>query len=325
MAEFTQHDAYVDTLLTNILIGYKNPLYIARDIFPMSPVRFPTGYVPRMNQSDWFRNLAEQRAAGTRSRRSAFTMDNTMTYATKWASFGVDLPDIVRDAQMDPYNLDQAAAEFATDKIMMEQELSFVSTAFTTSIWGNTDQTGVASSAGANQFIYWSNYASSTPLQDLTSGMDTIEGKIGREANTLTMGKQVWSQLKWHPDLLDLIKYTERALMGPDLFASIIGLDRVLIGRGIYTTSAEGTAEASVTYTRIWGKNALLTYTPSSPSLMDPAAGYTLAWQRVRSPLGYIKRMRDETTEVDIIEGNAFYAHKVTAANSGLFYSGAVA
>lgn len=325
MAELTQHDAYVDTLLTNILIGYKNPLYIARDIFPMSPVRFPTGYVPRMNQSDWFRNLAEQRAAGTRSRRSAFTIDNTMTYATKWASFGVDLPDVVRDAQMDPYNLDQSATEFATDKIMMEQELSFVTSAFTTSIWGNTDQTGVASAPGANQFVHWSNYASSTPLQDLTTGIDTIEGKIGREANTGVMGKQVWSQLKWHPDLLDLIKYTERALMGPELFASIMGLSRVLIGRGIYTTAAEGTAEASVTYTRIWGKNALLAYVPASPSLMDPAAGYTLAWQRVASPLGYVKRMRDEPTETDTIEASAFYAHKVTAANAGLFYSGAVA
>lgn len=325
MAEFTAHDAYVDQLLSGISISYKNPLYIAREIFPMSPVRRQTGFVPRYQQSDWFRNLASARGVGTRSNRSSFTIDNTMTYACKWASFGVEVPDLVRDNQSDPYDLDRDSAEFATDKIMMEQELAFVASAFTTSIWGNTDQTGVASSPSANQFIQWSNYASSTPITDISGFMDTVEGKIGREPNVLTLGKQVWTKLKWHPDFLDLIKYTQRAQLSPELFASLMELSKVLVGRGIYTTSAEGTTEASVTYTRIWGKNALLTWTPEMPSLMQPSAGLTLAWERVVSPLGYIKRMRDEQAEIDIIEGNAFYQHKVTSANSGLFMASAVA
>jgi hypothetical protein len=173
--------------------------------------------------------------------------------------------------------------------------------------------------------VYWSNYATSTPLQDLTSFNDTIEGKIGREGNTLTMGKQVWSQLKWHPDILDLIKYTQRAQLSPELFASLMELGRVLVGRGIYTTAAEGTTESSVTYTRIFGKHALLTYTPDTPGLMLPAAGYTLVWNRVPNAQNYVKRMRDEQIETDIVEANAFYTHKVTSANSGLFMSGAVA
>ena len=325
MAEFTPHDAYVDMLLTNISIAYKNPLYLASTIFPMVPVKLQTGFVPRYTQSDWFRNLAMPRGVGARSRRSSFSLDNTMTYACKWASFGVEVPDLVRDNQMEPYDLDRDATTFATDKIMMEQELNFVTAAFSASIWGNTDQTGVASGPGANQFVQWSNYASSAPLQDLTSFNDIIEGKIGREANTLTMGKPVWSQLKWHPDNIDTIKHTQRAMMTPELMGSLLELKRVLVGRGIYTTAAEGTAESSVTYSRIWGKNALLTYTPDSPGLMLPAAGYTLAWQRVANPLGYIKRMRDEQAEIDIIEANAFYQHKVTSANSGLYIASAVA
>lgn len=325
MAELSTHDLYVDTLLTGISIAHKNPLYIAPLQFPMVPVPRPTGYIPRYDQSHYFRNLAAGRAASTASRRSAFTVDNTMTYACKWASFGVDIPDIVRDAQMDPYNIDRDATEFATDKIQMEQELSFISTAFTTSVWGNTDQTGVASAPGANQFIHWSNYATSTILQDVTTFLDLGEGKIGREFNMMTMGKQVWSQIKFNPDVLDLYKYTQSGLITPDLFAGAVGLEKVNIGRGIYTTAAEGTAESSVTYTRIWGKHALLTYTPASPGLMLPAAGYTLGWARAGNPLGYIKRMRDEQREVDVIEANAFYQHKITSANSGIFLNGAVA
>ena len=102
-------------------------------------------------------------------------------------------------------------------------------------------------------------------------------------------------------------------------------VDRYLVGRSIYTTTVEGTAEASVSYTRIWGKHGLLIYVPPAPSLLTPAAGYTFVWQVVPNALQYIKRMRDEEKEIDIIEANSFYAQTITAAGAGLFLSGAVA
>ena len=324
MAEFSSGDAYIDMLQSNILVGYTNPLYLHRLIFPLNPVLQMTGLLAQMVQSHWFRNLASGRAVGTRSRRSAFALDNTMAYTCKWASFGTELPDLVRDNEVQPSNLDQLCTEFAADKIQMEQELNFVATAFTTGVWGS-DYTGVAASPSASQFFQWSDYGNSRPLTDITNFNDTIEGRIGREGNKLVMGKQVWSQLKWHPDLLDNIKYTQRAQMTTELLASMLELKDILIGRGIYTTSPEGTAEASVSYQRIWGKNALLLYGVDAPSLMAPAAGYTIGWQRRVNPLGYAKRMRDEQAEIDIFEGNAFYAHKVTVPRAGIFLASAVA
>lgn len=325
MAEFSAGDAYIDMIQSNILIGYSNPMYLAPQLFPLDPVVQMSGILPQMLQSAWFRNsAATPRAVGTRSNRGGFSLDNSMTYQCHWASFGVELPDLVRDNSVQPYNLDQACTEFAADKIKMEQELGFVNAAFTTGKWGS-DYAGVASAPSASQFVYFSDYATSTPLQALTAYNDAIEGKIGREGNKLAMGKQVWSQLKWHPDLLDNIKYTQRAQMTPQLLAEMLEIASVLIGRGIYTTSAEGTEESSVAYSRIWGKHILLMYGVDAPSLMSPAAGYTVGWQRRVSPLGYAKRFRDEQTEVDTFEGNAFYAHKITVPNAGVFLSGAVA
>ena len=129
----------------------------------------------------------------------------------------------------------------------------------------------------------------------------------------------------FHPDLVDTIKYTQRGVLTTDLVASLLEIDRLEIGRAIYTTSVEGTAESSVSYSRIWGKNALLMYIPASPSLMTPAAGYTFVWRRVPNALQFMKRMRDEEREVDIIEGNSYFDQKITAANAGLFLSNAVA
>jgi hypothetical protein len=313
MAEQSLHDVYVDTLLTTISIGYSNPDYIAGTIAPVVPVPRPTGFVPTYMQSDWFRNNAHRRGTGTMSRRGGFNL-GTDTYAVKRDSFGFELADEVRDATMEPYNMDRDGAIFATDKILMAQEMDFATNLFAPTVW--TDAAG---------YVQWNDYGASTPLLLVTQALDNIEGRIGREGNTLIMGKQVFTTLRWHPDLLDTIKYTQRAILTEELIASLFGIDRLLVGRGIYTASAEGTPEASVVYNRIWGKHVLALYNPPAPSMITPAAVYNFVWQRVPTANLYIRRFREEARELDVIEGNGYHDYHVTSARSGEFYANIIA
>jgi len=315
--KYTAQDVHVDQLLTNVSIGYTNPGYIADQVFPIVPVDKQSDKYLVYDKSHWFRNEARIRAPGTRSERGGWSY-STAAYFCDRFSYGHEIYDEERSNADNNFQLDSDGALFATDKILMQREVAFAANFFKTSVWG-TDKTG------ASDFTRWSDYANSTPLVDVAAWMDVIEGSIGREPNRLVMGKQVWTQLKWHPDLIDTIKYTQRAQMSTDLAAALFEVERILIGRAIYTTSPEGTAEASVSYSRIWGKHALLTYVPATPSLRTPAAGYTFTWQRVPNSLVYVKRMRDEEREADIIEANAYYAHKVTGASAGVFASTAVA
>lgn len=318
MAQPTSSDLHVDALLTNMSIGYKNPAYIADTLFPQVQVRKQADIVPRYDRSHWFRSLAKLRAPATKSERSGFTVDKTMTYFCDRYSFGFEIPDDVRDNADEPYNMDRDGAEFVSDKMQLVRENNWVTDFFTTGKW-TTDKTG-----GVN-FTVWSNYGASDPLGDVTTYKDTVEALIAREPNTLVIGKEVWSKLKWHPDLVDTIKYTQRGQVSLDLAASLLELASIKVGTSLVTTTAEGTAEASVVYSRIWGKHGLLMYIVPNPSLMTPAAGYTFVWNRVPSALQYVKRMRDEEREVDIIEGNSYFDQKITAADAGLFLSGAVA
>src|SRR5499427_4878882 len=185
MAETALHDPYVDILLTEISIGYSNPDYIFPQIASVVPVRWPTGFIPGYMQSDWFRNTANRRATGTMSRRGSFNLTND-TYSSKRDSFGFELADEVRDATMEPYNMDRDGTIFATDKVLMAQELDFATNLFTTGIW--TDASG---------FVQWSDYGASVPLLLVVQALDNIEGRIGREGNTIIMGKQVFSTLRW--------------------------------------------------------------------------------------------------------------------------------
>ena len=324
MAQPTPSDVHVNQLLTNVSIGYVNTSYIADMLFPMVPVEKQSDVIPQYDQSQWFRDLAHLRAVGTASRGSGFNLTNTNTYFANRYSFRFEIPDDVRANTDAPYDMDRDGTEFVTDKLQMKREVSFASDFFTTSVWTG-DQTGVSGAPSTNQFRQWNDYTNATPLVDLSGFMDTVEGRIAREPNMLTLGKQVWTELKWHPDVIDTIKYTQRAQMTTELFAALLELAKINVGRAIYTTTAEGTAEASVSYTRIWGKAALLLYVPERPSLMQPAAGYTFVWRRVANAIQYIKSMRDEEREVDIIEGNSYFDQAQTAAGAGLYMASAVA
>lgn len=326
MAEPSSRDVHVDALLTTVSLGYKNPTYIADLIAPIVPVRKQSDIIPQYDQSHWFRNLAALRAPGTRSQRGGFTVDNTRTYYCARYSWGFDLIDEVRDNTDMPYDLDRDATMFVTDKLQMNREASFASRYFTTGIWTN-DQIGAAT---GGDYVWFSDYANSDPLPVLTGYMDDVEARIAREPNTIVLGKQAWMTLKWHPDLMDTIKYTgtttNPAMITTNAFAALLELPagRVLIGRSIMTQSPEGTAESAVVYNRIWGKHILLLYVPAQASLFNPAAMYTFVWQRVANALQYIKRMRDEQAEIDVIEGNTYYDQRVTAARAGQFLSQAV-
>src|SRR3990167_8736128 len=314
----TPQDLHVNALLTSLSIGYRNAAYIADQIFPIVRVNKQSDIVPKYDQSHWFRDNAKVRAPGTVSEGGGYTVDTSDTYFCNRFSRRFEIPDELRRNADAPWDLDADATRFVTDKVMMRGEVAFAADFFATGKWG-TDKTG------GTDFTQWSDYGGSTPDVDIDTYKDTVEALVGQEPNKLVVGKQAHLQLKNHPTLIDRIKYTQRAQLTADLIASLFELDAYLVGRSIYTTTIEGTAEASVTYTRLWGKAGLLLYTPPAASLLTPAAGYTFAWQVVPNAIQYIKRMRNEEKEIDIIEANSYFAQKKTLGNAGLFLATAVA
>jgi hypothetical protein len=317
MPQPTQGALHVDTLATNVSVGYTNADYIADQLFPILPVQKQSGIIAQIPQSAFFRDEAKLRAPGTKSQGGGYTVDNTLKFFCDKYSYRHEVPDEVRDNADMPYDQDRIAVKFITDKLFMKRERDFAANLFTTSVWA-TDQT-----IGTQ----WSNLAGSSPIIDVQTWKDAVQSSLGRDPNTFTIGRQVWSVFKWHPDVIDNIKYTMsvKSPVSTDIVAAMLELDKVYVGSGIYTASKEGTAEASVVYSRIWGKHGLLLYVPNGPSLETPAAGYTVVWQRVPGALQYVKRMRNEETEVDIFEVNSYYQQKVTVTKAGTFISGIVA
>ena len=314
----TGRDLRVDLLNTQLLVGYRNGDYIADEVFPIVPVNKQGGIIPQIAQSQFFRNLARKRAPGTKSQGSGWNTDLTATYFAERTSFRSEVSDDDRDnAAGGPFELDRIASQRSADLVLLEREIALSTNFFTTSVWG-------ADKVGGTDYTKWSDYAGGTPLVDISSFSDEIEGKVGVEPDTLVIGKQVWVKLKWAPQLVDSIKYTQTGQVSVALAAQLMELRRILVGRAIYTTSPEGTAEGSVTYSRVWGKHALLISAPPTIVPGRPHAGVTVVWNRVPNAQLYVKRMRDEEREVDIFEANSYYQQKKVIANSAEFLQNAV-
>ena len=112
-----------------------------------------------------------------------------------------------------------------------------------------------------------------------------------------------------------------------DLLASLLDLDNVYVTSMVENTAAEGVPG---TIGFIAGKNALLTYRPSSPGLRTQAAGYTFSWTGMPgAPPGGIgarmKRFRLERNESDRIEAETWKDFKVIRSELGAMFLSAVA
>jgi len=134
----------------------------------------------------------------------------------------------------------------------------------------------------------------------------------------------VWVALVDHPDFIDRIKYSERAIVGPELLAAVLGISKVVELGAVENQAAEG---QTADYDFVAGKHALLAYAADRPSTMAPSAGYTFTWTGL---IGAgrdgqrIKNFRIERLEVDRVEIQTAFDQKVVAPELGAFFADAV-
>ena len=316
MPQPTQSQVHVDAILTNISVAYmqKADAFIATKVFPIVPVDKQSNLYFTYTKNDWFRDEAAVRADATESAGSGYNLGTDNYFAPVYA-IHKDIGDQTRANADIPLNMDRDATEFVTSRLMLREEVQWVSDYFKTGVWG-TDVTP------AN---LWSDYTLSDPLTDIETGKEKILSTTGYEANTLVLGYQVFRQLKNHPDIVDRYKYTSAEAITEDMMAALFGVEKVLVAKAIKATNAEGQTGV---YAFTHGKNALLCYSAPAPSLLAPSAGYIFAWRGVSEGLGQnigVKSIPMPWIGATRIEGQIAFVDKVVGSDLGYFFNGAVA
>lgn len=266
-------DLIVAGPLADVSIAYRNMSYIADRVFSIIDKISPKAKIARYLKGAWFRDEAGIRGPGSRANRGGYPVDY-LSVATKEFAFAKEVTDEDRKFAgvqgAPPLKPDQDAIEFATDKIDLKKEVRVADL-----IMGGT-WSGVAGEDAAG---LWAAGAGNTFLTDVRARVETIRANTGLKPNKLIIDFGTYNSLKEESTVLDKIKYTERGVLTKELLAAILELDEVLIGEAIKSTAKETKAGTDFTASNIWEKNAgkgsaFIFYSPSSPGLKTPSAGY---------------------------------------------------
>lgn len=321
----TRSDVHVNQPLTGMSVAYVQgeTKFFADKVFPVVPVQKQSDRYFEYSRDDMLRIVAQERAVSAESAGGGYDIDNTPSYSARKYSVHKDVDEDIRANADAPIDMDRDATIWVTQQLLMLRDKKFAAAFMTTSVWG-TDRTGVASGPTGTQFLQW-NDALSTPIEDISADLDRIEERTGFRPNVFCCGAKVWTQLKNHPDVIDRIKHTQTGIVTEDLFASLIGVARVVVMRSIENTANKG-ATASFSY--MVGRVALLVYAAPQPSLLQPSGGYIFSWAGLLGAGAFgmrIKKMPVPLKNSDRIEGDLAFDMKLVASPCGVFYNTAIA
>lgn len=312
MSRPTAKDVHVDAILTNISIKHKNAMYIAEQIFPIVSVTQQSDKYYIFTKADMFRNTAKKRAPGTASEGQSFGL-STDTYFCEEVAQHTLLEDEVRDNADSVLALETTKTQFVTDKIYLELEARIEAMIMTTTNWDN-----YTTLTGTNQ---WSDYDNSDPITDFETGIDAIEGTTGKKANTIVLAYDVWKKLKHHPQLLDRLPVTGLRQATTQQLATLLEVEKVLIGRAKKNTAAEG---QTASYSGVWTKDAWIGHVAGAPAKETATAGYIFVWKREGKIRG-IRRWREENIHSEKIEAFMNYDEKIVGSDLGYTIASAIA
>lgn len=135
---------------------------------------------------------------------------------------------------------------------------------------------------------------------------DVVSQKLGIEANTVLMGKDVFLKLKEKSELSEKIKYTQKDLVTTDLMASLFGVEKVLVGESLFKASKTGAL------TRMWGNMLLVCY-------VNPRSGRKIPTFARGFRLKGFPEVKKWVEQADMLNFRVdlWYDDKITGPNAG--------
>lgn len=330
----TSSSLHIDRALTDFAIAYGPDLrdsFVADRACTLKSVDKQSDYYYVWNKGDFYRLEMAKRGDGDVSEGSGQRLSSTTYFADVWALHTL-ITDRQRAQARNEIDIEAAKVRYLMHQAKLARDSQFATNCFATSVWsGFSDQTGVASSPSTNQFIQWSDYTNSDPINDISTQITALETTAGLPGVDLVAvtSRAVFRKLAEHPDMLDRIKYTagvdRPASVTPQAMAAVLGIDDLIIAKAVQNSAAEG---ATATMAALFGSGFLLMY--RSPAATDdmPTATTLFSWSefdQVTADGAAIFQWYDESRRATYLEAEQAFSIKVTAADLGGFFTSCIA
>jgi hypothetical protein len=282
----------IDQILTNLSVSFaNNGEFVGNKLFPSIRVRKQTDKYYRFYGREGWLPEEDNRAPGTEANEiPGLQLAQEPYYASEHA-LQVAVTDEERENADAPINPDRDATDLITSKLLYGREKAIVDVARGSANYATGHVVDLA--AGGTKW----DAAGSKPIVDIKKARPVIHAKTFLEPNTLVIPYQVMTVLEDHTDFIERIKYSERAILTPDLIAAVLGFSSVLVpGLGITSGNVGNPVPAGY----LWGKDVIVAYVSPSPGLKQLAFGYEFVHGYGGSEQ-VVDRWREEKRASDVI------------------------
>lgn len=290
----------VDPVLTNLARGYSNTQYIGAMLFPIVEVDKEAGKIPQFTK-EAFKIYNTERAIRAKSNRinpeSRESIDFVLT------EHDLEYPMDYREIDEDIMPLKMHAANVTSEGILLKLEKNIADTVQNLSTFPSGNKVTLSS---ADKFTT----LTSDPFTVFDTAKESIRQKIAKRPNVCVLGASSYRALKNHPSVIDRIKYTQHAVITPELLKNLLDFDQLYIGDAV-------SADDAGSFSDIWSDNVIIAYVPQVQSdvprtIYEPAFAYTLRKKSYPLVDTYV-----ENGKIEIVRNTDILIPKVVGAEAG--------
>lgn len=329
----TPKSAHKDAALSALAIGYKNPMFIADQVWPHVPVAKKSDYFFKFLKGDWFRMDAEVRGAGAEAAQGGYKLTSDSYSCLEYAiKHPVPIQLINNaDAAVRPW---ETAINYVMRQILLRKEYVVAKKIVTAANWtsSNDAEGNWLATAETNTFI-----------ADMFTAKKTVRELIGVDPNVFVCDANTWDNILQNDDVISRISGGSMtgnpAIVTKNLVAQLFGLDEVMVGGAIYSSDEETVAGTEFTVARMWETNAgkgsaWLGYRTPMPAIGEPNAGYVFEWMgdegqqsdvAASDTYREVRKWWDDARKSFMVECSEAFDAKVTSADAGYLFTDTLA
>ncbi len=253
-----------DPVLTELAQGYHNNELVGETLMPIVEVGKEEGVVPVFGREAF---KVRETVRQIRAKSNRMEPDGITSLPIMLEEHDLEYPIDYREDYEAAFPLKKYALSVVQDSIALKRESQVASLVLNAD---NYDEGNKVVLSGTSQFTD----KTSDPFGVFDDAIAAVKRSIGRAPNVCVIPANVWKVLKTHPALIEKIKYVQRGILTPELFAELVSLKHVKIGAAV--SSPDGTALED-----IWKNDIVLAYsalkaTGEKGTIYEPSFGYNV-------------------------------------------------
>jgi len=210
------------------------------------------------------------------------------------------------------FKIERAKTAKLVNRMILRREKAVADILFATGTFDHT-----AALAAADRW----DVDTSNPVAKVGAAITAVRALCGLEPNSVVIGAAVWDGLKLHPDITSrvagLVTGTPATLAQA---AAALGVDRVIVGKAIYNTAAEG---AAASYSQVWGKFASVCFidpssAPGVEGVITPMQQFE--WDGVAAPFSTFT-YEEDSSRSHVVQVYDAVDTKAISVHSAYLYS----